>query len=228
MCALAIKNWETSDRPREKSIVNGTKSLTNSELLAIIIGSGHKEKSAVHLAKEILASAQNDLNTLTSFTQQDFLKFKGIGPAKAVNIKAALELGIRNTNHSTTNDLSLTNSRTAYQYIYPTLHHLTHEEFWVSCLSNDFKPIHTFCLSKGSTNSSLVDLKILCKTAVLKLANAVIVYHNHPSGNTKPSHSDLKITKEIKKALGFFHIKLADHLIVSNGKYLSFADEGLL
>jgi len=228
MSTLSIKNWEITDRPREKSLTLGIKTLSNSELLAIIIGSGYKEKTAVDLAKEMLASVKNNLNTLSAFSETDFIKFKGIGPAKAVNIKAALELGIRNNYAPTNTPIALTTSKLAYRYIYPFMHHLDHEQVWLTCLANDYKPIHNFCLSKGSTNASLVDLKIVCKTAINQLANAVILYHDHPSGNTNPSKKDIELTRQIQKALKVFNIKLADHLIVSNGKYLSFADKGLL
>jgi len=228
MGGFSIKQWSIEDRPREKAVQVGIRNLSTAELLAIVFCNGYKETSAVELARNVLYAFNNNVGALHKVSAKELTRFKGIGLAKAVALKASLELGSRSHVSSTNSILKVTSSQRAYTLIYPKLHHLIQEEFWITLLSNDLSPIETICLSKGGTSQVFVDVKLVCKHAVLHLAKSIIIYHNHPSGSICPSEQDKQLTKNIQQALEVFQIKLADHLIIGQDKYLSFADEGLL
>lgn len=225
---LSIKDWAVEDRPREKLILKGTRSLSDVELLAILIGSGNLTESAVELARRILSSAGNSLNELGKNQLADFLKFKGIGKAKAVNIMAALELGRRRTGQGAPGKMVIGQSSDAADYFRPLLEDLPHEEFWVLLLNRSNTVIEKIMVSQGGLAGTVTDVRLILKAALEKLASAIILCHNHPSGNVQASEADHKITKKIKDAASLMDIAVLDHLIIAHGRYLSFADEGLL
>lgn len=224
----SIKNWSEADRPREKLLNKGSNSLSDSELLAILLGSGSKSQSAVDLAKQILQSADNNLNALGKFSVESLKNFKGIGEAKAVTIAAALELGKRRTNQENPKKSRINSSSSAYQFLQPLIGELPHEEFWVLYLNNSNKVLKPFQVSKGGITGTLVDVRIVLKQALELSATSIILAHNHPSGTLKPSESDKKLTQKLKTACSSLDIKILDHLIVTEKAYFSFADESLL
>lgn len=223
----SIKYWANDDKPREKLIVHGRNALSNSELLAILFGSGSKHQSAIDLAQTILSSVNNDLNKLSRLTIEELRKFKGIGEAKAVTLAAALELSRRRKKQEVIHT-TIQSSKQAYAIIAPHLNDLVHEEFWVILLNRSNHVIKTMFLSKGGVNNTVVDKKIICKYAIENLANAIILCHNHPSGNLTPSVYDIEITAQISAALTLIDVQLFDHLIVGNNNYMSFADQAML
>lgn len=225
---LSIKEWAVEDRPREKLLLKGTRSLSDAELLAILIGSGNPSESAVELSRRILASANNNLNELGRKQVPDLLKFKGIGDAKAVNIMAALELGRRRKEQAASEKVVITHSRDAAGYFSPLLEDLSHEEFWVLLLNRSNTVIDKFMVSQGGLTGTVIDVRVILKTALDKLSSSLILCHNHPSGNLKPSEADLKVTKKIKEAAALMEISVLDHVIIAHDQYLSFADEGML
>ena len=193
---LTIKAWAEEDRPREKLLSKGTRSLTDSELIALLIGSGNREETAVELARRILQKIDNNLNELGKKTIPDLRKFKGIGQAKAISIVAALELGRRVKKTDQVKRMEVVSSKTAFQCMEDLLCDLNHEEFWIVLLNRSNKVIDRINISKGGVSSTTVDAKIIFKTALELLASAVILYHNHPSGNLKPSEADKQLTKK--------------------------------
>ncbi len=224
----AIKDWAESDRPREKLLENRPKSLTNSELLAILIGKGSREHSAVDLGREILSRYQNNLNELGKCTAKDLMKFKGIGMAKAVTILAALELARRRTSEGTLERHFIRNSREGADYIRPLLADFRHEVFGVLYLVQAGW-IKTFEIaSEGGITSTTVDPRLIFKRALETEAVSIIVFHNHPSGSLRPSKADEVLTQKLSQASKTMDIKLLDHIIVGDNGYFSFADEGLL
>jgi DNA repair protein RadC len=225
---LTIKAWAEDDRPREKMLQKGRSALSDAELIAILIGSGSKNESAVDLSKRILQSAGNNLSALGSLSLNDLMKFKGIGEAKAITIAAALELGRRRNSEATPILETLNSSRSVFNYIAPQLQDLPHEEFWMITLNRANKPLGKHFLSKGGITATMVDMRLLAKQAIEQLAVGVILVHNHPSGNIQPSEQDKQLTKKVKEALSLVEISLLDHLIVANNTYFSFADEHLL
>jgi DNA repair protein RadC len=225
---LSIKNWAVEDRPREKLLANGIRSLSNTELVAILIGSGTKEISAVDLAREILNRADNNLNLLGKFTVNNLSKLKGIGQAKAVSIIAALELGRRRKLSEVLERPKITSSKDVYELVFPLLADLPHEEFWILLLNRSNKIIDKVKISQGGVTGTVIDVKMIFKNAVERLASSLIICHNHPSGNSEPSGSDLEITRKLKEAAIIMDIKLLDHVIIANNLYFSFLDEGLL
>ena len=225
---LSIKEWAVEDRPREKMLLKGIRSLSDAELMAILIGSGNAEESAVELSRRILAQAGNNLNELGKRQVNDLLKFKGIGEAKAVNILAALELGRRRKEQTPAEKLVITTSRDAAEYFRPLLEDLPIEEFWVLLLNRSNTVIDRFMVSQGGLTGTVIDVRIILKTALEKLASAIILCHNHPSGNTKPSEADKNITRKIKHAAEIMKISVLDHIIIAHHQYFSFADEGIL
>ncbi|MFP5471286.1 MAG: RadC family protein [Bacteroidia bacterium] len=225
---LSIKTWAEDDRPREKLSTKGRAALSDAELIAILIGSGSKNESAVDLSKRILQSVGNNLSALGSLSINDLMKFKGIGEAKAITIAAALELGRRRSAEQPNAVQPLTTSQSVYNYIAPQLQDLPHEEFWLITLNRANKPLGKHFLSKGGITATLVDIRLLIKQAIDALAVGVILVHNHPSGNLKPSEQDKQLTKRVKDALSLIEISLLDHLIIGNNTYFSFADEHLL
>lgn len=223
---MSIKNWKEDDRPREKFYHKGKKAVSDSELLAILIGMGNKEHSALQIAKNMLASSDNSLEKLGKLSIQEMMKFKGIGQAKAVIIAAALELGNRKESSLEKASIKLTSSANAFMLLKEYFTGLNHEEFYIALLSRSMTPIKVERLSMGGTTATIVDIKILAKLAVENLAQSIILAHNHPSGNLSSSKEDDKLTEKIKLALEVFDIQLADHLIIHENRYYSFADDG--
>lgn len=221
-----IQKWAEEDRPRERMIHHGVYSLSDSELMAILIGSGSKQESAVELSRRILAHADNNLTVLGKFSIKDLTKFKGIGEAKAVTIAAALELGRRRKETETAKEDQIKCSNDIFEYLHLNLSNLPHEEFWALLLNKKNVVIHKAKISQGGIDGTVVDVKILLKTAIEKLATGLVVCHNHPSGNLFPSETDIDITKKIKNACKAVEISFFDHLIIAGDNYYSFADEG--
>jgi len=225
---FSIKNWNEDDRPREKMLQKGRIALSDAELIAILIGSGSRNESAVSLSQRILAAAQNNLNELGKFSISELMKFKGIGEAKAISIVAAMELGRRRRAEEALKLEKITSSRIAYEIVYPFIGELPHEEFWILYLNNSNKVIRNGQISKGGITSTLVDLRLVFKEALQIGAVGIILAHNHPSGTLKPSQADIHLTKKLKMAGDSLDIKVLDHLIVTEKAYFSFADENML
>lgn len=226
--SLNIKQWAEEDRPREKLILKGRHALSDAELLAIIIGSGTPNESAVELSKKILSLANNNLFLLGNLTLEDLKKVKGIGEAKAISIAAALEIGRRRKESEPPKKVKIDSSKSAYEYIYQDLSDLPHEEFYVVYLKRSNEVIEKMSLSKGGLAGTVVDVRIILKRAIELQASALVLFHNHPSGNLKPSGADLDITNKIIEAGKFMDISVLDHLIIGHNKYLSLRDENLI
>ena len=218
----------SDDRPREKFLSKGRQAVSDSELLAIIMGSGNREESAVDLARRILNSVDNNWNQLSDLTLDNLMKFKGVGEAKAITIAAALEIGRRKALQEVPEKPQISSSKDAYQVFHPYLADLKTEEFWALYLNQSNKVIHIEKLTQGGISQSVVDVRILFKIGLEKFATAVIVAHNHPSGNLKPSSEDINITKKISEGGKILSINLLDHLIITQKSYYSFSDEGIL
>ncbi|RMA57110.1 RadC family protein [Ulvibacter antarcticus] len=225
---FSIKNWNENDRPREKLMLKGRIALTDAELIAILIGSGNRNESAVQLSQKILASVENNLNQLGKLSIDDLQVFKGIGEAKAISIIAALELGRRRRTEEALKKQKVTSSRSVFELMQPILGELPHEEFWVVYLNNANKVLLSMQLSKGGITGTLVDVRLALKKALQLGAVALILAHNHPSGSLKPSEADKSLTKKLKIAAESLDIKVLDHLIITEKSYFSFADENLL
>lgn len=225
---LSIKEWAVEDRPREKMLVKGIRSLSEAELVAILIGSGNLEESAVEVSRRILASVNNNLNELGKKTINDLQKFKGIGEVKAITIMAALELGRRRKESEPDEKPKVITSGDAASIFKPILSDLPHEEFWVLMLNRNNLVIDKMMVSQGGLAGTVIDVRIILKMALDKLACSIILCHNHPSGNLIPSEADKEITRKIKEAGKHMDIPVLDHLIIGNHAYFSFADEGLI
>jgi len=225
---LNIKDWSAQDQPREKLLAQGRKALSDAELIAILIGSGTRNESAVELSKKILASVNNDLVALARLEVPDLTQFKGIGNAKAISIVAALELGRRRKGTDKNVKLKITSSNDAYMVLLPKMQDLSTEEFWVLMLNRQNEIIDLKQISSGGVAGTVVDPKVIFKQALQALASGIILSHNHPSGNLKPSKADLAITKKLKAAGETLEINVLDHLIISEQGYYSFADEGIM
>jgi len=225
---LTIKNWAVEDRPREKLLTKGKSSLTNAELIAILIGSGSSNQSAVELSREILASHQNDLHRIAQLEVVDLKKFKGIGEAKAITIVSALELGRRRKETEIEKKPKVVSSKQAYDLMEADLHDQLHEEFWIILLKRNGELICKEIISRGGVSGTMVDSKIIFKKALDTLASGMILVHNHPSGNLTPSQADISLTKKLKEAGEVLDIKVMDHIIYTNADYFSFSDQGLL
>ena len=226
--SLKITDWAVEDRPREKLIQKGTSSLSDAELLAILISSGTKDKSAVDLGRELLGIVNNNLNSLGKLSISDLKKIHGIGTARAVTIAAALELGRRRKLSEIPDVQQIKCSKDVADIFHPLLSDLSHEEFWILFLNRSNKVINRMKLSQGGISGTVTDVRMVMKKAIEYLASGIIVCHNHPSGNINPSDSDSKITQKIKEAGTLMDIQLLDHLIISDKDYYSFADNGLL
>lgn len=224
----AIKYWSSDDRPREKLNAHGPSALSNSELLAILINNGHRDKSAVALAKEVLNIGSNNLDELGKLSINDLVKIKGIGMAKAITITAALELGRRRQVAEPLHRKTIRNSREIADYLRTTLKDFTHEVFAVLFLNQANKIKHFEIISRGGITGTVADPRIILKKAVETGATSIVLSHNHPSGNLRPSRADEELTKKITLAAGYFDIRVLDHIIVSDEGYYSFADEGLM
>ncbi|WP_421810028.1 RadC family protein [Flagellimonas sp.] len=228
LVSFSIKNWADDDKPREKLRHKGSFVLSDAELIAILIGSGNRDESAVELSKRILASVGHNLSEMGKLSVNQLMKFKGIGEAKAVTIAAALEVGRRRRMQDTGKITKITGSRDAFELLYPIMGELQHEEFWIVYLNNSNKVIHKSQLSKGGITGTLVDVRLVLKEALELGAVGIILAHNHPSGTLKPSASDKHITEKLKNASEALDIKVLDHLILTRHHYLSFADQGML
>ncbi len=226
--SLKITDWAVEDRPREKLYNKGTSSLSDAELLAILIGSGTRNRSAVDLGRELLALVENNLNSLGKLSIRELRKIKGIGSARAVTIAAALELGRRRKQAEIPDNKQIKCSRDVYDMLSPLLSDLPHEEFWILFLNRSNRVMNRIKLSQGGVSGTVTDVRIVMKKAIENLASGIIVCHNHPSGNLSPSESDTRITQKIKEAGALMDIQLLDHLIISDKDYYSFADNGLL
>ncbi|KPM32494.1 DNA repair protein RadC [Croceitalea dokdonensis DOKDO 023] len=226
--SFPIKNWSDDDKPREKLAQKGRSALSDAELIAILIGSGSREESAVQLSKRILASVDNNLNNLGKLSLQQLMKFKGIGEAKAIGIAAALEIGRRRRGEDLVKVGKITSSAVAFDLLQPILGELPHEEFWILYLNNANKVLHKEQLSKGGMTGTLVDVRLVLKLALEHAAVGLILAHNHPSGTLKPSLADKQLTQKLKNAAQALDIKVLDHLIITQKAYFSFADEQLL
>ena len=223
-----IKSWALDDRPREKLIAKGKTTLSNAELIAILIGSGNRDESAVALSKRILQSVDNNINELAKLSAEQLMTFKGIGEAKAIAIITALELGKRRQLEIALEKPKITSSKDVFHLMQPIIGDLAHEEFWVLFLNNSNKVLAKSQVSKGGLTATIVDVRLLFKRALELASVGMIVCHNHPSGKLQPSNSDIQLTKKIKAAGLTLDIKLLDHLIVTEKAYFSFADEGIL
>lgn len=225
---FTIKSWARGDRPREKLIELGKSKLTDAELVAILIGSGTPRVSALDLSKQIMAGSNNDLNQLASLSIPDLMKFKGIGLAKAITIVSALELSNRRRLHEIGENPKITSASDVFQLFTKELMDLDHEEFWILLLKRNNEVIRKTQISKGGISGTFVDPKIIFNHAIENMTSALILIHNHPSGNLKPSNEDIKLTRKISEAAKTLDINLLDHLIFTNAGYFSFADENLL
>ena len=225
---FSIKNWSEDDRPREKLLSKGRSALSDAELIAILIGSGNREESAVGLSKRILASVANNLSELGKVSIKDLIKFKGIGEAKAISIAAALELGRRRGGGEALSRKHITSSKSIFELMHPLLGDLPHEEFWVIYLNNSNKVLDKLQLSKGGMTGTLVDTRIALKRALEVGAISLALVHNHPSGTLQPSEADKQVTQKLATASKSLDLRVIDHLIITEKGYFSFADEGVL
>jgi DNA repair protein RadC len=219
-----IKTWAEDDRPREKFLLKGKQSLSNAELLAILIATGTRNESAVDLARKILQLTSENINDLAKLNVNELKKVKGIGEAKAITIAAALELGRRRKDEEAKQIEIIKNSQEAFNYFEPLIADLPHEEFWILLLARNRKVIARKKISEGGIAGTVVDTKIIFKHAIENLASSIVLCHNHPSGNLVPSVADIQITKNLKNAGKLLDIEVVDHIIVGNDKYYSFAD----
>ncbi|MFC6997304.1 RadC family protein [Rufibacter roseus] len=225
---LSIKSWAEEDRPREKLLLKGRAALSDAELIGILIGSGTAKLSAVDVAKLILQAVDNDLNALARLTVKELQKHKGIGEAKAISIVAALELGRRRKEAAPTVKTRITCSTDIYEYIRPHLLDLPHEEFWIILLNRANTIMKKIQISSGGVAGTVADPKLIFKHALENLASAIILVHNHPSGQLKPSAADISLTKKLQEAGKVLDLPILDHLIFTDSSYYSFADEDLL
>lgn len=226
MKKLTIKSWALDDRPREKLLAKGKSALSNAELIAILIGSGNRDESAVGLAKRILQSVGGNINELSKMPVERLMSFRGIGEAKAISILTALELGNRREQQPVVEIAKINTSKDAYTLMKPILYDKSYEEFWIIYLNNSNKILAKHLCSMGGITSTVVDVRLLYKRALELSAVGIIVCHNHPSGNVKPSASDRELTDKIKQAGDSLDIQLLDHLIIGEKSYFSFADHG--
>ena len=226
--SFSIKNWSDDDRPREKLVQKGRSVLSDAELIAILIGSGSRNESAVELSKKILASVGNNLNELGKLSINQLQQFKGIGEAKAVSIAAALEVGRRRRGEEGRKITKISSSKNVFELLQPIMGELPHEEFWIVFLNNSNSVLQAGQLSKGGITGTLVDVRLVLKQALELGAVGLILAHNHPSGTLRPSEADKQITQKLKLASLALDIKVLDHLIITQKEYFSFADENIL
>lgn len=230
MIKLSINQWAEEDRPREKLIRLGAAALSNAELLAILIGSGSQDESAVDLTKRVLADCGNNLNTLGKMTIEQLTggRYKGLGPAKAVAIIAACELGKRRQAEKAEERKQLNSALAIYEYMHPRMQDLSEEEAWVLLMNQNFKLIKSVQLSHGGITETAVDVRVIMKHALLCNATVVALCHNHPSNNASPSGDDDRLTQRVKKACELMRLHFLDHLIITDGRYYSYSEEGRL
>ncbi len=223
---LTINNWAEEDRPREKMLLKGVNSLSDAELLAILIASGNRDETAVELSQRILQYYENNLNLLGKCTIKELCDFKGIGDAKAITIIAALELGRRRNQSSVIERRQILASKDVYEYFHPLIGDLPHEELWIILLSQSNKIINKRKISQGGIAETSADIRLILKYALEDLATGIILCHNHPSGLEKPSSSDNALTRKLQDSCKVMNIRFIDHVIISDNKYYSYADEG--
>jgi DNA repair protein RadC len=228
MKSFSIKTWSPEDRPREKLLLKGKATLSDAELIAILLGTGTSELSAVDLGKKILMSVDHNLHALGCLTVKDLTRIKGIGEAKAISIVAALELGRRRKEVIADEKPKITGSKDAYELLRADLTDLPHEEFWVLLLNRANRLIRKMQISQGGVAGTVADPKIIYKAALDDLASGIIVAHNHPSGNLTASQADITLTQRLKDGGKLLEIQVLDHLILAGHNYFSFADEGIL
>lgn len=230
MIKLSINQWAEEDRPREKLMRLGAAALSNAELLAILIGSGSQDESAVDLTKRVLADCGNNLNTLGKMTIEQLTggRYKGLGPAKAVAIIAACELGKRRQAEKAEERKQLNSALAIYEYMHPRMQDLSEEEAWVLLMNQNFKLIKSVQLSHGGITETAVDVRVIMKHALLCNATVVALCHNHPSNNASPSGDDDRLTQRVKKACELMRLHFLDHLIITDGQYYSYLEEGRL
>lgn len=221
-----IRSWALEDRPREKLLLKGKNALSDAELIAIILRTGTKSKTALQMAMEVLQRAGNNLDELGKLEIHELEQIKGMGTTKAVTLAAVLELGRRRKNQESLSRVAITSSRAAYEYIRQYLEDLPHEEFYMILLNRANRIIRHAHISKGGTSGTVVDNKIVFAEALRSKASALIVCHNHPSGNMVPSESDIALTRKIAEACKLLDMTLLDHLIIGHNKYYSLKDEG--
>jgi DNA repair protein RadC len=224
---LTIKNWAEDDQPREKLMLKGKQVLSDAELIAILIGSGSRNESAVELSKRILASVDNNLNAIGKLSISQLITFKGIGEAKAISIVAAMELGRRRREEDNIELKEITSSKAIFEIMQPIIGELPHEEFWVLYVNNANKVIYKSQISKGGITGTVADVRIVFKIALEQNATGIFLVHNHPSGNLQASKPDLEITKQLKLAGQQLSILVLDHIIITENGYLSFRDENI-
>ncbi len=226
---LGIRQLAAEDRPREKLLNKGISSLSDAELLAILIGSGSRKESAVDLARKILSDVQHNLHELGKATIESLQKrYHGVGEAKAICIVAAMELGRRRQSTAPAERPQVRKSEDVFSIMQPVLADLPHEEFWVLVLNQANKVINRFNVSKGGISGTVIDVRIIMEKALYQHASSLILCHNHPSGNSQPSKADTDITRKLKEAGKILDIQVLDHVIVAENRYFSFADEGLM
>ena len=223
---LTITQWAEEDRPREKMMLHGVSALSNAELLAILIGSGNTEESAVELMRKVLADYSNNLNELGKASIDELCRYKGIGPAKAITILAASELGKRRKEEKVEERVTILSSKDVYECFYPLMCDLPTEECWVLLLNQASKVIEKVKIGAGGLNATAVDVRCILREALLKRASAIALCHNHPSGSIRPSREDDRLTQQVNQASQCMNIRLVDHVILTDGAFYSYADEG--
>ena len=225
---LNINQWAEEDRPREKMAAQGAQALSNAELLAILIGSGSTKESAVELMKRVLNDCSNNLNTLGKKSIEELTAYNGVGPAKAITILAACELGKRRQMEKAEERADLRSADAIYNHMHPIMQDLDVEQAWVLLMNRNFKLIKKLCISHGGLSETAVDVRIIIREALLANATIIVLCHNHPSNNTRPSDDDDRLTKKLKEACDTMRLYLADHVIITDGGYYSYNDEGRL
>ncbi|MDO4159114.1 MAG: DNA repair protein RadC [Prevotellaceae bacterium] len=227
---LSINQWDEADRPREKMMRLGAQALSNAELLAILIGSGSKGESAVDLMKRILNDCNNNLNTLGKMSINELTdgRYKGMGPAKAITVLAACELGKRRQAEKAEERKKLDSAVAIYEYMHPRMQDLSEEEAWILLMNQNYKLIKSVQLSHGGITETAVDIRVVIKNALLSNATIVVLCHNHPSNNASPSTDDDRLTQRLKKACDVMRLYFLDHLIITDGAYYSYSEQGKL
>lgn len=228
MSKLVIREWAESDRPREKLLDQGRRALTDAELLAILIGSGSRDETAVELCRRILSDHKNSLHNLSKADVGELCKYKGVGEAKAISIVAALELGRRRREEHIREKPVLNSSKRVYEYFRYRLQDLTHEEFWVLYLNTACRVLDSQLIGRGGNDFTPVDIRTILRFALQNKAHSLVLIHNHPSGTRSPSQADRQLTDKIFEAAKLMDIHLNDHLIFTDDSYFSFRDDGLL
>ena len=223
---LSIKDWDEADMPREKLERLGAEALSNAELLAILIGSGSSKESAVDLMKRVMSDCNNNLNTLGKLTITDLMKYNGVGPAKAITILAACELGKRRQAEKPEERVKLDSALAIYKEMHPVMQDLDVEEGWVLLMNQNFKLIKKMCISRGGLTETAIDVRVIMKQAIMSNATVIALCHNHPSGGLRPSGADDSLTNKVKDACNLMRLLFLDHVIITDGGYYSYSEEG--